>query len=75
MVCCASMLMSSPNPKCTAGVLCEYAAESCVVVGSRALCHDSGQAGGVVGAVGRGHPNHHAQWHQPDVPLLGQEQL
>lgn len=44
-------------------------------VGTYSLCNDSGEGGWGTGALGGGYPNHHAQWHQPDVPLLGKEQL
>ena len=43
--------------------------------GSSALCDDSDQAGGAVKAVGWCSPYCHAQWHQPDVSLLGQEKI
>lgn len=43
--------------------------------GTYSLCNDSGKGGWATGALGGGYPNHHAQWHQPDVPLLGKEQL
>ena len=49
--------------------------KGCGCTGARPLCCDSGKGGGPVGAVGGGHSHNHAQRHQPDVPLLGKEQL